>query len=178
VFLWQGTLESPGHAARVRVPVPREWLKDAGAPQVRVVCAWNTPTGAGAPEVWACRKVNVQLRPSLDGDALRGRGNASGAYPLINKVYDMGVDHLKDHGIKLDFDEWVLELAYVDVAPYPPSMRVDEQQRVSVALELSDESASTESPQAAIQALPVVDTMVRLGGTKQPIWAPIKIPTG
>ena len=67
VFLWQGTLESPGHAARVRVPVPREWLKDASAPQVRVVCAWNTPTGAGAPEVWACRKVNVQLRPSLDG---------------------------------------------------------------------------------------------------------------
>jgi len=57
-------------------------------------------------------------------------------------------------------------------------MRVDEQQRVSVALELSDEGASAESPQAAIQALPTVETMVRLGGTKQPIWSPIKIPTG
>jgi hypothetical protein len=178
VFLWQGTLEGPGHAARVRVPIPREWLKDASSPRVRVVCAWNTPAGAGAPEVWACRKVKLQLRPSLDADAPRGRGNASGAYPLIDKVYDLGVDHLKDLGIKLDSDEWVLEIAYEDVAPYPPPMRVDEQQRVSVAVEVFDEGEVPESPQAAIQVLPVTETMIRLGGMKQPIWSPIKIPTG
>ena len=118
VFLWQGTLEGPGHSARVRIPLPGEWLRDAKAPRVRVVCAWNSPVNAGAPEIWACRKVNLQLRPSLDADAPRGRGNASGAYPLLDKVYDMSADRLKELGVELT-DEWVLEIAYEDVAPYP-----------------------------------------------------------
>jgi Subtilase family len=171
VFLWQGTLEGPGAVARVRVPVPRDWLEQAGEPRLRVVCAWNTPTSAGAPEIWACRKVTAKLRPSLDADALRGEGNATKAYPLIDKVYDVGID---DH----NSDEWVLDVAYEDVAPYPPPMRVEDQQRVSVALELYDENDPAVSPQAAVQLLPMTQTMIRLGGAKQPIWSPIRIPTG
>jgi hypothetical protein len=155
----------------VRVPVPGDWLKEAGTPRVWVVCAWNTPTSAGAPEIWACRKVTVQLRPTLDADALRGEGNASKAYPLIDRVYNVGI---ADH----DSDEWVLEIAYQDVAPYPLPMRVDDQQRVSIALELFDEGDPAVSPQAALQILPMTETMIRLGGTRQPIWSPIKIPTG
>jgi hypothetical protein len=175
VFLWQGTLESPDHSARVRIPLPRVWLRDAEAPHVRVVCAWNSPVNAGAPEVWACRKIKLQLRPSLDADAPRARGNASGAYPLIDKVYDMSADRLEKLGVDLT-DEWVLEVAYEDVAPYPP-VRVAEQQRVSVALELFDAGETPLSPQAAVQAMPLTGTMIHLGGMKQPIWSPIKIPT-
>lgn len=176
VFLWQGTLEGPGHSARVRVPLPLDWLKEADAPHVRVVCAWNAPVNAAAAEIWACRKVNLQLRPSLDADAPRGRGNASGAYPMIDKVYDMGADRLKKLGGEVT-DEWVLEVAYEDVAPYPPLMRVDEEQRVSVAFELFDAGETNVSPQAAVQAMTVTQTMIQLGGMQQPIWSPIKIPT-
>jgi hypothetical protein len=174
VFLWQGTLEGPGHSARLRVPLPRDWLREAEAPHLRVVCAWNAPVNAAAPETWACRKVNVQLRPSLDARAPRGRGTATGAYPLLDKVYDLGADRLK----KLrDSDEWVLEVAYEDVAPYPPLMRVDEEQRVSVVFELFDQGDSPVSPQSAVQAMSLTKTMVQLGGMKQPIWSPIRIPT-
>lgn len=176
VFLWQGTLEGPGHSARVRVPLPRDWLRQAEAPQIRVVCAWNAPVNAAAPEVWACRKVSVQLRPDLDADAPRGRGTASGAYPMIDKVYEMSAERLKKLG-GAPTDEWVLEVAYEDIAPYPPLMRVDEQQRVSVAFELSDEGATRVSPQAAVQAMSLTATMIQLGGMKQPVWSPIKIPT-
>lgn len=59
---------------------------------------------------------------------------------------------------------------------YPPAIRVDEQQRVGVVAELFDPDGG-ESPQVSVQALPSVHTMVHLGGIKQPIWAPIRIPT-
>lgn len=177
VFLWQGTLEGPGHSARLRVPLPRDWLKEADLPRVRVVCAWNAPVNAAAPEIWACRKVNLQLRPSLDADAHRaGHGKASGAYPMIDKVYDMRADRLKKLGGDTT-DEWVLEVAYEDVSQYPTSMRVDERQRVSVAFELFDAGETKVSPQAAVQAMTVTQTMLQLGGMKQPIWSPIRIPT-
>jgi len=45
-------------------------------------------------------------------------------------------------------------------------------------LELVDWGETAESPQTAIQAMPIVQTMVQLGGMKQPIWMPIKLPTG
>jgi hypothetical protein len=123
--------------------------------------------------------VTIQLRPTLEAPAPRARrGNASGAYPVLDKDYDLGADQLKEDGIRLASDEWVLEVGYEDVAPYPPQLIVDEHQRVSVALELSDKGEPALSPQADIQAMPIVQTMVRLGGVKQPVWMPIKVPTG
>jgi hypothetical protein len=178
VFLWQGTLEGPGRGARVRAPVPRDWLNQASAPRARVVCAWNTPVNASAPNVWACRKISLQLRPSLDAAALPAVGKATGAYPLIDKTYDLSVKHLESLNVKLDIDELVLEVAYEEVAPYPPSMTIDEQQRVSIAWELFDDSVASVSPQVSVQALAVTGTMIRLGGMRQPIWSPIRIPTG
>jgi hypothetical protein len=179
VFLWQGTLDRPRHAARVRVPIPREWLERASAPHAHIVCSWDTPTYAGAPDIWACRKVTIQLRPTLEAAAPRAaHGNASGAYPLIDRHYDFGKEHLLELGIQLASDEWVLEIGYEDIAPYPPQLIIDEHQRVSVALELSDKGDTAESPQAAIQAMPMVQSMVKLGGMKQPVWMPIKVPTG
>ena len=146
VFLWQGMLEGPGRGARIRVPVPRDWLKEAKAPQVRIVCAWNTPVNASAPNVWACRKVGVQLRPSIDDDALPAEGKATGAYSLIDKTYDLSTEHLEKLKIKLDKDELVLEVSYQETAPYPPSMTIDEHQRVSLVWELVDESVPNVSP--------------------------------
>lgn len=167
----------PSKAARIRLPIPRDWLKEADAPRVRVVCAWNTPVNAAAPDIWACRKVTLQLRPSLNANAPRARGNATGAYPLIDRTYDLSADMLEKLDGGLHSNQWVLEVAYEDVAPYPPLMRVDEQQRVSVALELFDEGETRLSPQVAVQSMPMADTMIHLGGVKQAIWSPIKVPT-
>jgi len=178
VFLWQGTLEKAGQIARVRVPIPRSWLDEAKSPQLRAVAAWNTPAFAGAPQVWACRKVQIKLRSMVGGKALRGSGNATGAYPLVDRTYNLSTNHLEDQEIVPRSDEWVVEVEYSDVGPYPPALRIDEQQRVAIALELFDKSDLRISPQLAVQAMPVTTTMVHLGGTKQAIWSPIKIPTG
>ena len=133
---------------------------------------------ASAPNVWACRKVSVQLRPSIDDDALPAVGKGTGAYSLIDKTYDLSIEHLEKLKIKLDKDELVLEVAYQEMAPYPPSMTIDEHQRVSLVWELVDDSVPSVSPQISVQALPIAGTMIQLGGMKQPIWSPIKIPTG
>ena len=177
VFVWQGTLERPQHAARVRLPVPRTWLAEAKQPRMRVVCAWNSPANAGARDVWACRKVGLQIRPTIGADAPRARGRAVGAYPLIDREYALDEEHLKKNKVSLDADEWVLDVAYEDVAPYPPLMRVDEQQRVGVVLELFDADDGRVSPQTAVQAMPMTASMVHLGGMKPPIWSPRIIPT-
>ena len=177
VLLWQGTLERAGHVARVRVPVPRDWLSEAKAPRLRTVAAWNGPVFAGAPGVWGCRRVNVRLRPTLGGKALVARGAAVGAYPIVDRTDDLGEEHLSRLQINLDSDEWVIELDYNDVGPYPPFLRIDEQQRVGLAIELFD-AAGVVSPQTALQAMPMVKTMIHLGGVRQPIWAPVRILTG
>jgi hypothetical protein len=178
VLLWQGTLERAGHVARVRVPVPREWLAEAVAPCLRAVAAWNGPVFAGAPGVWGCRRVNVVLRPNLGGKALRlPKGAATGAYPIVDRTDDLSRARLESLNIEVDSDEWVVELDYSDEGPYPPSLRIDEQQRVGLALELFDAQGGV-SPQAALQSMPLVQTMIHLGGVRQPVWAPIRILTG
>jgi hypothetical protein len=178
-FVWQGTLERPGHAARLKLPIPRAWLKEAKAPQLRAVCAWNTPVFAGAPNVWACRKVELHLRPDLNAPALLGKGKTVGAYPLIDRTYDLSAIHLLERGVDVSGDEWVFEIEYQDVGPYPPLSIIDEAQRVGVVVELCDaDTVQNISPQAAVQAMPITATMIQLGGAKVGIWAPIKIPTG
>jgi|GEM_PF-499181 len=178
-FVWQGTLERPGYAARLKLPIPRSWLNEAKAPQLRAVCAWNTPVFAGAPNVWACRRVSLQLRPDLGADALLGKGKTVGAYPLIDRTYDLSSDHLHERGVNISGDEWVVEIEYQDAGPYPPLSVIEDAQRVGVVVELSDASiAENISPQAAVQNMPIAATMIQLGGAKVGIWAPIKIPTG
>jgi hypothetical protein len=119
----------------------------------------------------------VQLRPSIDDEALPAEGKATGAYSLSDKTYDLSADHLQELKISLETDELVLEVSYQEVAPYPPSMTIDDHQRVSLVWELLDDSDPSVSPQAFVQAMPIAATMVELGGMKQPIWSPIRIPT-
>ncbi len=176
VFIWQGTLERPGHTARLRVPVPREWLNEAQKPRLRTVCAWNTPVIAGAPAVWGCRRVGLQLRSMLGGKTAIARGSVPGVYPIVDRIYDLGDERRRHQGIEVASDEWVLELDYQLAGPYPPNVVIDDKQRVSVALELFDAGDRPASPQAAVQSHALAATMVRLGSTEQPIWSPIKIP--
>ena len=96
---------------------------------------------------------------------------------MLDKTYDLGAERLKEIGGALDTDEWVLEVAYDDVGPYLSGVRMEEQQRVSVVFELLDEGEARVSAQRAVQAMSLTKNMVWLGGMKQPIWSPIKIPT-
>jgi hypothetical protein len=174
VFLWQGTLARSKETARVTVPVPRSWLTKAKEPVLRAVCAWNTPTNAAAPRIWACRAVKLQLRPFLDAEAPHGLGRASGAYPLIDKKYDL---HEIAVSAGAPSDEWILEVSYEEVAPYPSQLVVSDEQRVSVVWELYDQADGGVGPQVGVQSLPLSNTMIRLGGITQPIWTPIRIRT-
>ena len=106
-------------------------------------------------------------------------GKTPGAYPLIDKTYDLNAEHLKKLGIEPSAEEWVVDVYYEDVGPYPPLLLFEELQRVGIAIELVDASVGVKvSPQRAVQLHPMAETMVRLGGTSLPVWSPIKIPTG
>jgi hypothetical protein len=177
VFLWQGTLDEPGEVARVRLPIPRGWLKEAKVPRLRTVCAWNTPVSAAAPEVWASRRVSLQVRPGFEAQAPRAHGRSIGAYPMIDRTYDLDEDHLAALNIEPADDEWILEVSYEEVGPYPVGVTVNDQQRVSVVWELFDEATDGVSPQELVQEMISTADMIRLGGSQQAIWSPIRIPT-
>lgn len=177
VFLWQGTLDEPGDTARIRLPIPREWLAEARSPKLRTVCAWNTPVSAAAPDIWASRKVSMQVRPGFEDQAPRASGRAVGAYPMIDKTYDLDREALRSLKIEPGDDEWILEVSYEERGPYPVGVVVSDQQRVSVVWELFDAEPNGISPQGAIQAMVLTADMISLGGAVQPIWSPIRIPT-
>ncbi len=91
--------ESPATPRACAFPSLASGLKDASAPQ----CAGPSAHGT-RPPVPARRRYGPAGRSTCSSDPrwtamlCVEKGNASGAYPLINKVYDMGVDHLKDLG--------------------------------------------------------------------------------
>lgn len=176
VFVWQTMLQAPQIVNRAQFPVPKEWLAKASKPMLRVVCAWSTPVNIALVDSWACRKVSIKVRPFGGEAALRGGGNASGAYPLIDRQHDISPKSLEEKFVIND-SQWVIEVEYEQIGEYPPAMAVSSQQRVGVVLELFDAGEAAESPQAAIQALPVAMDMLRLGVLQQPIETPIVIRT-
>lgn len=168
VFVWQAVLESSGTVARVSVPVPQDWLRSAREPHLRLVVAWLTPVNA-ALSSWSCRKVSAQLRTSDARDAKgrprtplaggrgvhhRARGNI-GAYPVIDRVYDIHPDRLREFDALPTSDLWILSLWYDELGSPPVGFPAEPQQRVGVVLELRDHSAQPVSPQAAVQALDI-----------------------
>lgn len=177
VFVWQTMLQAPKSVNRAQFPVPTEWLKRASMPKLRVVCAWSTPVNVALVDSWACRKVSLKVRPFGGEVALRGGGNASGAYPLIDRIQDISPKTLEEKGFVVTDSLWVLEVEYEEIGAYPPAMTVSAQQRVGVVIELFDAGEPATSPQAAIQALPVAMDMLRLSVLQQPIQTPIVIRT-
>jgi hypothetical protein len=123
VFVWQGTLDAPGSIARVRIPVPPAWMAQAKHPSLRVVCAWNTPVSAAAPDAWASRDVAMVLKPTLGADAIRGRGGSHGSYPITDRVWQLDQDGKGQPRPTPPDGEWVVEVSYKDVGLYPPLSR-------------------------------------------------------
>lgn len=157
VLIWQGMLENPKDTARVRIPVPKEWVKKAGEPRLRIVLAWDTPVNSEVIGLWGCRKIEAQFRLGPGAKALSSKGRSHISYPLIERLYNLKKDEKKING-----DEWLLELSYKETAAYQASIDFAPQQRVAFAAELVDYAEKPVSPQVFLQELPLVASMTRL----------------
>ncbi len=159
IVAWQGALRDSAHAVRVQIPVPREWVKAANQPKLRLVVCWDPPVNAAAPHLWATRSVAATLRLAPGSPAARARGTDSSTYPWIDRSYRLRPRE-PGHG---QTDDWVyLELGYEELCPYPVGRAFAPAQRVAFAAELRDHGEAPLSPQGALQALPAAATMVRL----------------
>lgn len=170
LLLWQGILDGPSDLIRVQLPVPRDWLKYAKAPSLRLVLAWDSPVNAAVENLWASRKVNVQLRTQLGAAALRGSRTGHKTYPLVERLYDL--KRLPD-GVEVKDDLWVLEFSYEQAAEYYSAIDFNPKQRLAFAAELYDQAEKPISPQPMLQALPIVDSMNRFSIGITPIRNPI-----
>lgn len=180
VFVWQTLLESTATIARVAVPVPQSWLERAAAPQLRLVVAWLTPVNAALTDTWSCRKVSAQLRTTSQKDEhdkertpLRASG-AVGAFPVIDRTYDIQLARLVELKVAPVDDLWALSVSYEDLGPPPAGMEFAPQQRVGVVIELTDQGDSPVSPQAAVQALNI-PAMNRLSVLSTPLQVPLVV---
>jgi hypothetical protein len=175
VLLWQGILEGPNDVARIQLPIPRHWLRNAAQPHMRLVVAWDPPANAAVKDLWTCRRVIPYLRSHPEARALRASAGGHESYPLIDRRYDL---RRLPSGVKIDGDIWLLELSYAETADYYPAIDFSPQQRVTFAAELIDTGEKQFSPQAALQQLEIVDTMIRLSVPPEVIRVPIILKTG
>lgn len=160
-FFWQGIIDNEDDLLTVELPLPGEWVKKASSPCLRLICAWETPVNHAVEHIWACRKVEVTLRPKIGAKAMRTSSKNPFGYPLVERRYDLSSESNKS---VIDGDSCLAELKYshVGMAEYPSGLLdFSSQQRVAIAYELFDEGGST-SPHGAIQALPVHNTLDRL----------------
>jgi hypothetical protein len=176
VILWQGYLESPRDTVRIQLPIPLEWLNEAEKPVLRLIVCSDPPVSEAAQVGWACRKVRPVLHLGPDVPSVRARAGTHPTFPVIDRHY--ALDRYKPGRDKpAEGDLWLLEIAYDEIAPYPPAMDFDPRQRVAFAAELVDQGEAAIDPQAAMQALPIATTMNRLSIQSTPIRSPIIIKT-
>jgi hypothetical protein len=170
VLLWQGEIPDSHQKHRIVMPIPRTWLRSAGAPKIRVVASWESPVNDANPAVWACRKVECQLRRATGMAALKPTTRSlHSTYPIIDRVYD-----LKPHALKpARSDDWLIEVSYTEqgMAQYYLGATPDPRQRVGLAIELFDHDEVPVSPQGALQALPAAISMDILSSS-----APLRVP--
>ena len=162
LFLWQGIIGSEDEILTVELPVPGEWVKACEAPELRLVCAWETPVNAAAEKIWACRKLDITLRPLGGAEALKASNTNSKGYPLIERVYALVG---KPRAEIERNDACLLELKYthLEMAEYPAGiLDFTPQQRISLAFEIYDARAGGPSPHAYVQVLPVAASLNRL----------------
>jgi hypothetical protein len=159
----------------VQIPIPASWFGTATEPYLRLVLAWDPPVNVALPNIWTTRRVSGQLRTSIDTTALHPRtvGPAS-TYPLIERYYNL---RKLPKGVEAKDDLWVFEVSYEQIAEYHPAIDFSPQQRVAFAAELIDLNAKPVSPQSAIQALPIAQTMVRLSVPPVVVRTPIMLRT-
>jgi hypothetical protein len=173
--VWQGLLETQKDVARVQLPVPRDWLLSATAPRLRIVWAWDPPVHDAVPELWACRRVTLHVKPIPDGKALRGGKAAHRSYPIIDREFDIAPARLDEAKLMPSSDVWILELSYEEIAEYYPGIEFSPLQRVAFAAELYDAGEKPQSPQVSVQRLPIAATMVRLSVARVAVASPVII---
>ncbi len=172
VILWQGYIESPHDTARIQLPIPLDWLDEAEKPVLRLIVCSDPPVNEAAHGTWACRKVKPVLHLGPDAPSVRAPRGVHASYPVLDRHYSL--DRYKPrHERAAEGDLWLLEISYEEIAPYPPAMDFDPRQRVAFAAELVDEGEAAVDPQAAMQALPIANTMNRLSIQPTPIRSPI-----
>jgi len=160
VMIWQGVLEDEKDIARIQVPIPTDWLKEADEPYLKLVVAWDPPVNAAVNHLWATRNLSAKLRMHPDAPAQRtAKLKSHGSYPLLERLYDLRKLPPK---LTVDGDSWLIEIAYEQTAEYHPAMTFPPQQRVAFAAELFDRGAKKLSPQRSLQSLPATKTMNRL----------------
>lgn len=173
LIMWQGILEAPHEIIRVQLPVPTNWRMQATTPRLRLVVAWDSPVNAAVENLWASRKVSIQLRARLGTTALTG-SHGHKTYPLVERTYDL---KRLPSGVVPEDDLWLLEFSYDQAAEYYPGLAFSPQQRLAFAAELYDDAETPVSPQAAIQALPGAASMVRFAAGTNLIRNPVILKT-
>jgi len=172
VILWQGVIESSSDLIRIQLPIPREWYQTAEAPSLRCVVSYNPPVTDAAHDIWACRRVELKLKPSPEERALRPRkyGASHPTYPLIDRWYDLKA---LPSGVSISGDLWMLEVSYKELADPPAGIDFDSGQRVAIAAELYDRGEKPVDPQPTMQALDITATMNRLSIGPATIRTPV-----
>ena len=90
VMIWQGVLEDDKDIARIQLPIPVNWVKDADDPRFRLIVAWDPPVNAAVKHLWATSDITAKLRMHPDAPALRTmKLNAHASYPLLERLYDL-----------------------------------------------------------------------------------------
>jgi Subtilase family len=162
LFLWQGIIGSEEEVLTVELPLPGEWVKACRAPILRLVCAWETPVNSAAEHIWACRRMDITLRPLGGAEALKPSNTNSKGYPLIERIYALGGNARTEFEAN---DACLLELKYthLEMAEYPAGiLDFTPQQRISLAFEIHDAEEGGPSPHPYVQSLPVAGTLNRL----------------
>jgi hypothetical protein len=167
--VWQGYIESSKETVRVQFPIPRDWLARADNPVLRLVVCSDPPVNEAAHKTWACRRVKAVLFPHPDAQYVAPPRGGHRDYPVIDRTYKLS-RYKPGETKQANGDLWLVELSYEEVFEYPPAMIIDPRQRVAFAAELLDQGEKPYDPQAAMQALPIADTMLRLSvSTRSPI---------
>jgi hypothetical protein len=177
IILWQGYIESPADKLRVQLPIPREWLLEAGRPTLRIIFCHDPPVNEAALQTWACRKLRPVLHPGPDVRFVRPSGSGGHrSYSVVDRHYDLA-PYKPGEATGVEGDVWLIELSYEEIAPYPPAMDFDPRQRVAFAAELVDRAENAVDPQPAMQSLPIAPSMNRLSTQPLPIRSPIILRT-
>jgi hypothetical protein len=170
LFLWQGVIEGPDDVVRVLLPLPSTWLDRAGAPQLRLVVAWNTYVNDVASSLWSCRRVEVQLRAGQgEVESIRPSPEHLGAtYPRSVRTYNLSSP---DRRKKIRDDEVVLCISYKteSMAPMLPFVVAGPEQSVAFGAELIDASGNTSPFEEVIALESRIGVMDRLRAAVVPV---------
>lgn len=166
-FLWQGVIPNQDDVIRVVLPFPGKWFADATSPTLRIVTAWNTYVNDVADGLWACRRVELNLKTGPNSDDATGRSGSArlgGSYPLSDRRYNLS-KVLKTTNVTGDGFVVCLSYKTEQMAPYPVGIPIRAEQPVAFVAEYLDETDSTAAYEELIQLELKVGAMDRLRAT-------------